>query len=262
MSTLVGKREHRYLTLAPTHRSDKDATEYVRSLLKPRFPRCTKGQLTNPATEFTFNYGKGPFKRTFAELKKEARESGTVRHLRTYLYGNDEFFPPGLDTAIDGNVPGLQLKYSSRFVGSEDAASAPMRSGPVEYELCMDILGFRRDACDHSVFPFEECARYARAYTLACTSFVEAFLHRPIAIRILQGRATPDIEALTKPMSMEERLERWVRIFCTRPLSDLKGSTGWDHFKKLRAERNKLVHPDQSILGTGVKPLALHLNLA
>lgn len=253
---------HRYLEIGPTHRSQRGAEEYLLQLLRPpRFPRLTKGQLRNLSLEVTMDYGKGPFTRTLAILRREAREKGAVRFLRTYALGEDRYFPDVVDLSFP-SIPGVRAVLTSSRFRSEVEFDVASRYGPVENELCSDVLYFRKQAClASSLERFEECTGYVRAYTLACTSLVEAFLHRVILVESIEGFDPAKIQELQTPMAMELLLQKWVDAFCTQPLKTLKATPAWDHFKVLRRERNKIVHPGEAVWCRNMKDIAFHLNL-
>jgi hypothetical protein len=248
--------KHQFLTIGRYHRNERDAEAMLLALLKPRFPRRSKSNLLQD--KFTFDLGKGPFHRTFAELQREVRETGTLDQLRKMLQGDDDFFPQAIDIATNG---GMLVK--STYAGHEQTFAGPMRVGSVENELTEDILFYRRAACEaSSSTSFRRVTRYYRAYVLACTGLVEAFLNRPMLVFEQLGQHTDAIEQLRRPSNFEARVELWVETFCQQPLSVLKETPGWGHFQELRGDRNHLVHALKPQLGVEIKALAHGFNLA
>lgn len=249
---------HRYLQIGRYHRNEAAADKFVLDLLRPRFPGVGRNQLRKQT--FNLHYGKGPFTQSFQELKQQARETGTIQH-RRLLVGDDQFFPQPLSIAVGGAVKGLNMKVKASYAGHSAEFEAPMRINMIEEDLCDDILAWRRASCATSVLPFDECMRCYRAYVLACTSLVEAFLNRvPLYYRDLRQHVDA-IEQLHRPMNFEERIDLWVDTFCSQPVKTLKSTKAWNHFQELREERNRSVHALEPQLGVEIRKLPHGLNL-
>lgn len=249
---------HQFLRIGKYHRNEDAAEKFVLDLLRPHFPDVGRSQLRTRT--FKLDCGKGPFYQTFEELKRQARETGTVQH-RRLLVGDDQFFPQTLNIAASSSGGASGMKVKASYAGHTAEFQAPMRVFAVEDELCNDILSWRRATCSSSHFPFDGCTRSYRAYVLACTSLVEAFLNRvPLLFRHLREHVDA-IERLYKPMNFEERIDLWVGTFCVEPVAALKATKAWNHFQELREERNRLVHALEPQLGVAIQKLPHRLNL-
>jgi hypothetical protein len=245
---------HQYLKIARYHRNEKSAEALLFDILKPIYPERTEQDLR--ATMITFDYGKGPFTRSFSELLRDARETGTPGTLRHDVAEDEPFFVRGMSIAA-----GEGLDVESSFAGQSVKLSAPLRAAPIEDELCDDILHFRREACESSSFHnFVQCLRSYRAYVFACASLVEAFFNRPVLLFAHQGRKHEAIEKLPTPLRMEDRIALWVDVFCVRPLTELKSTRSWQQFQELRQERNRLLHARATQFGTQIADLPYRLN--
>lgn len=249
--------KHQFLTIARYHRNETNADRLLLAHLRHLAPSMSKSALRR--STFTFQAdSRKPFQCTFDEMKREARETGTVASLHHRLYGADHFFPPTIGVATDSQ--GFSLK--SEYAGHTAEFAGPMRCAAIEDELCGDILWYRRAACERSASTdFVRCTRYYRAYILACTSMVEAFLNRPVLVLAHLRQHVDAIHQLHRPMPFEQRIELWVSTFCRRPLPDLKSTTAWAHFDELRQMRNKLVHASSPQLGVEIRTLERGLNL-
>jgi hypothetical protein len=248
---------HQFLTIGRYHRNDSSAERLLFEHLQIKFPNLSKNTLKS--TKFTFQVpDKEPFERTFDEMRREARETGTVWNLHPFVYGSDAYFPMTL--GISTNGAGLKIK--SEYAGHVAEFAGPMRVIAIEDELSDDILWYRREACEASASTsFARCTRYYRAYILVCTSMVEAFMNRPVLLLGHFRKKVDIIEKLHRPLPFEERIELWIHAFCGNGINNLKQSTAWGHFQELREERNKLVHATRPQLGVEIRALERGLNL-
>ncbi len=247
---------HQYITMGRFHRNDADADRLVMDFVRRSGTGLSKSRLRK--STFTFDFGKGPFKRTFAEMKREARETGTVSTINSIRASSDPFFGPSIDIATNAG-----MKVKSSYAGHEREFTGPMRVALIENELCHDILYFRAAACEASASTsFRRCTMYYRAYVLTCASLVEAFLNRPVLLATHLREHVEAIKSLHRPMNFEDRIALWVETFCVEPTATLKSTTAWAHLQELRAERNRLVHALEPQLGVEIRSLERGLNLA
>lgn len=247
--------KHQFLGIGRYHRNTSDADKFVLDLLQPRFPNMSRSQLRDAT--FTFDSGKGPFPQTFPDLKRQAQETGTLKH-REFLMDDEPFFPKGLDVS----TPTSALKVTSNYAGHTLEFHGPCRVALVESELCEDILKWRQVACSASAeHSFQECTRAYRAYVFACTSLVEAFLNRvPLYYRELRQHVEA-IDKLHLPQNFDDRIHLWVETFCHEPIDALKKTAAWGHLMELREERNSLVHALVPQLGSDIRAYERKLNL-
>jgi hypothetical protein len=246
--------QHQYLQIHRYHRSENNARAYVLELVRPLSPGQSDQQ--RAGSLFTFDYGKGPFKRSFREMVTEARRGGVVKRLRAYVFGDDAFFPSAMSLAANEG-----LTVEAKYAGQSATFVAPMRVNAIEDELTDDILRFRAATCEGSAFhDFVRCARSYRAYVFASMNLVEAFLNRPVLLYSSMPSKRRKVADLLSPIGFEQRLPIWVSTFCNAPLSDLTATAAWSQLQELRHERNKLLHASETQFGVQIDQLPRRLN--
>lgn len=241
--------DHQYLAIDRFHLNEKAAVAFVLSYVSRLVPKKTAAELKR--SSFKFGEGKSV---SFASLMREARELGTVHQLWHHMDSRyEQYFPPGMGMEVSAG-----LKISINYAGISKEVEGPARLFPIEAELTNDILAFRQDAC--SAKKMTQIGRYYRAYVFACTALVEAFLSRPVHLNSDLKTKDEKIRRLSEPCKFDERIELWTSVFCDKPLSVLKGTTGWGHLQELRRERNMMLHGAEVAMGIGLADLPNMLN--
>lgn len=246
---------HQYLQIARHHRNERDARTYVIELLRDLEPGRSLKWYQNASIPMKSG------KLTFDDMVREARLSGSVLRVRARSHADDLEFP-GDAFSVASDTPGLSIRVD--YTVSSAEAAGPMRAAPVELELVEDILAHRQAACDASsqTDSFVATTRHYRAYVLASASLVEVFLARALVVRERSGAADPRIAEIRSTNRFVDRLEAWVRLLCGDPaVAPFKRGKWWDHHVQLRAERNRLLHAEESLLHYRIENLAWSLNL-
>jgi hypothetical protein len=251
MKSSNGETKHRFLEIGRYHRNEEAAHRHLLAVLRKALPNLPTRELKRVA----INVGKKAT--SYDELKREVRETGTASSLWPILGGQDPHFPPQIDIATPSSGFHVELELGGHKTGFQ----GPMRAGPIELELCEDIISFRREACEQSDDgSFRATTRHYRSYVFACTALIEAFLNRPLLLAVADSK-DDDLEQLRRPLDFETRIALWVKVFCEEPIAELKTSTAWDHFQQLRRERNRFIHAAEPHLGFEIRSLAHGFNL-
>ena len=147
------------------------------------------------------------------------------------------------------------------FAGYRKHLKGPARNYPVEQELVDDILECRRLACNASApGSFVSTVRFYRFYLFCSIALLDAFVNRFVHIGEHKGVTSQDFQRLCKSRNAEERMELWVAVFGKTDADSLKKGVPWDHFQKLRQERNRQIHAVEPFLGYRIPLLSKGLN--
>jgi hypothetical protein len=242
------------LEIGRYHRNEQNAEQFTLGLFKQLRP----GIELPEARRFIYraDLGGKMFEISFRDALNDARETGTVQTLRSYLYA-DPYFP--MTVGIMGGVKGLRITIKNAL-GETIETGGAMRNVAVEEEFTGDILEHRRQACETSVEgDFARCCMHFRAYVLSCSAVLEAFLYRPIVVELAKAPNDRLLE-LAKPGTFESRLGLWVDEFCQEPFAKVRGTPQWNALMELRSARNDLLHPPKSQMGFELQDIARRLN--
>jgi hypothetical protein len=195
---------------------------------------------------------------SFDELVEEARETGTVTSLR---------FTTDVQDPIFGGAYGLGVSegmtVNSKHLGHEIEVAGPGHTYPIGRELVEDILHYRREICEHSrLAELRVVSRLYRAFTLSCTTLIEAYLNRQVWYFRAIGTVTEE-QAAALPLNFEERVAAWLALFTDRSFAALKAvKPCWGHLVELREQRNLFAHAPAPTAALSLKEVHRGLNSA
>lgn len=238
------------------HLSPTKAREAVIAVLR----RCGEERPADDWDSVVLTWkGNPPIRMTFAEMVKEARETGVVRALQFHFDKKDSVF--GGTYVEEFATPNYQIHHHSEWAGFVVDQQGPCRAACVEIDLTEDILTARRLASQHSnEYNFVLTCRYFRNYLSACISLVDAFINRHIHVAKAEGFTSPEFEQLQKTTGFEKKLELWWAVCCTDDISTLLGSVHYCRLQELRAKRNIFLHALEPIAGYSLLEMQIYLN--
>ena len=229
--------QHLYLSIPRSHLSNSLAVKVVLTTIRevvPETATSTDAQLHRET--YTINSPAGDSKSTtFADLVAEAKATGVVQSLRIATDHADPIFGGGYGFGVSEN-----MTIKTEYLGHAIEAKGPGHTYPVGRELVEDILFYRRETCAcSSMQALSTVGRLYRAYTLCCTTLVEAYLNRHLWYFRAIGRVTTE-QVEDMPLKFEHRIAAWSPLFTSKKLSDLKAvKPCWGHLVELRRQRNQ-----------------------
>ncbi len=245
-----------FLKIASYHLSPSKARNLVAVLLKeagvqrPSGGWAGKPYFTSVANQTVTG--------TFDDAVQEAGSSGGVGDLQRLTDFNHPVFGGTFSMAVSGANMHIEVEYAG-YKGKR--LKGPARYYPVEEELVCDILYLRRASVEaSSQTDFAETVRYYRSYLFCCLALVDAFVNRFILLARNQGVAGPSFESLCDSRRANERLQLWAGLFAPGSAGSLKKGVSWDHFQKIRSERNRHIHVSEPFFGYRIAELPHGLN--
>ncbi|WP_072389102.1 hypothetical protein [Hyphomicrobium sp. CS1BSMeth3] len=246
------------LKIAPYHRSEEDAREYVRKL-------ATQFGVTNFGTKVatgkvaTLDTSSGILRVDLRNEIQLARETGVPRNLQSLFDNSDPLMPPGFSLGISSKHLKATMTIGS-LTQSIDAYG--ILEPPVDV-LASDILHFRKEAVDASgTDSLVAVARAYRTYLQVSISLLDAFLGHATFVmaerkpNLLENK---HFEQIRNVGSLEKRIEAWFGL-CGKSLPDFGKSKRWSDFQALRRERNRYVHPREPLYSLSMKEAVQILN--
>ncbi len=247
---------HAVLRIAQYHLSHTAAEALVVRLL--RMLGASRPKRGWHSVAYTLQTPKGTVRLQWSEMVKEARLTGGVSAIQTWLSSNNPLF--GRMLGIATNSPNLSIEAT--FLNHKHRLKGPARSFPVEQELVGDVLAYRRLACESSDSDsFEETTRYFRSYLFSCISLIEAFMNRYLEMAIHGKDPDARIKELQQESRIENRILLWLRVFSQgEGIGNVRCTEQWDAFQKLRRARNSHIHASEPFFGYSIPKLANPLN--
>lgn len=193
----------------------------------------------------------------FSDLVKEVRLTGIIELLQQNQDNNDDIFGGTLTLA----TPNDDLKVRVQYAGYDKEFKGAFRGASAFKELTEDILFYRKQSCEYSnCHDFSLTCRYYRAYLLSCISLIESFINRHIFLSTYEGCTSADFERLRNTLNLEDKISLWLKVYTSKDISAINKTKAWDHFMRLRKERNILTHVLEPDYAHEIKEIAKYLN--
>jgi len=198
-------------------------------------------------------------KKQYYELVNQVRQFGVCSFIQTDLDRQDSVFGGTLGIS----TPNWQMKITTEWAGYKKELNGPCRNIPSEIDLSDDIEFYKEETCiESSNHDYEMVSRNYRGYLFSSLALIDCYINRHIILFDFNGLKTTEFDKLKNSRNTEERIELFIDISCDFMFSDLKQSTTWDDFKKLKKLRNEIVHSLNPYMGFEIKELAINLNLS
>lgn len=193
----------------------------------------------------------------YFELQNHTRKYGVCDPLQFIIDRKDNVF----QATFGMSSPNHQLPQSVNYAGYSKSLAGPFRCYPVEMEISNDIEFYREETCIESADEtFEMCFRNYRGFLLSCVSLVDAYINSHILISNFNKFSSEDFTSLKECFNTEKRIELFLKVFAEVDLSAINQTEEWDNFKKIKDQRNEMIHVSAPFLGISIKDLATNLN--
>ncbi len=191
----------------------------------------------------------------------EIKKNGKANQFQHIYDSKDEYISTSLGIGSFNTIPGLNISITSNHLGKETKIN---NEGIIESPLITlsnDIVSLRKEFVDQYNNNY-----YLKAMTLyrACmfmlSSYYDAFLYsyyEKLKIDLHDLR----IEKLASNISLEERVESWMQLFCAEEITEIKSGKEYCYFKRLKKERNNLVHPKNTDTPYEISKIVENLNM-
>lgn len=195
--------------------------------------------------------------KTFQELVDEVRQFGGLEKYKL----SQDFLDP-----VFGGKLGITTDTTMGIGVSKGGYKKSIRKGPggmliPEQEVSKDILYHREKCCEFSEGTgYEKMLRYFRSYLTSAISFLDVFINCYIIFGRNRNLRISSFKKMESALPLEKKLEQWALTFCRGNFNQIKRTPAWDHFQKLRRERNRFIHSSEPYFHFELKEVAKHLN--
>jgi hypothetical protein len=245
--------------IAPHHRSEQEAREYVQTIAE-------KFGITNFKTKLAT--GKDATVPTSAKplivnLRKEVRQAritGVSPSLQGLIDNSDVLMPPPISLGVSmGGIAKIAYRIGNYSVSVD--GDGILESTVVA--LSDDILFYRRQVViDSEKHKTSLIARAYRTYLQVAISLVDAFLgHATFSLKQRNPRIgeSEHFMLIQSTAPFEARIDAWCKLW-NHPPEDFHRTKNWSDLSKLRTQRNRYVHPGEPIYSLGIDEIVNVLN--
>jgi hypothetical protein len=245
--------------IAPYHRSENEAREYVQQL-------ASKLGITNFKTKVTTNKdisvatsGK-PMVLNLRTEVRQARVTGVPPSLQGLIDNSDRLMPPPMSLGVSmGGIAKIAYTLGNYTVSVDGDGILESTVGA----LADDVLFYRRqavlDSADHQI---SLIARAYRTYLQVAISLVDAFLgHATFSLKEKNPRIATSEHFITiqSTAPFEARVEAWCKLWNHSP-AKFRQTKSWSDLSKIRTQRNRYVHPNEPIYSLDIDEIVNVLN--
>jgi hypothetical protein len=246
------------LEIAPYHRSENDARDYVAKIAAKLGIRNFKTKLTTGRTFTIQTSGKPSIINPRNEVR-QARLNGVLLALQSLFDNSDRLMPPPMSIGVDS----ASIKISMKIGTFETSIhGAGIHEAPV-IAIADDVLFYRRQVVESSSgATLNVIARAYRTYLQVSISLIDAFIgHAAFSLAEFfpMQAASPHFQTLKSTAPLGERMDAWFELW-ERPPSTFRQTKCWSDFERLRQERNRYVHPAAPIYSLGIDEIVDVLN--
>jgi hypothetical protein len=253
------KARNPLLEIAPYHRSEPDAREYVRQLAEKLGVLNFKTKLTLDKSVTIPTSGKPIIVNLRTEVR-QARVTGVPPAMQGLIDNSDRLMPPPISLGV--SMRG-SAKISSTVGSHTSSIDGDGILEPAVGALADDVLFYREQAVtDSAEHRLALIARAYRTYLQVCISLVDAFLgHATFALREKNPKIAASAHFITiqNPAPFEDRVDAWCRLW-GHPPETFRQTKSWSDLSKLRTQRNRYVHPAEPIYSLGIDEIVNVLN--
>ena len=247
------------LEIAPYHRSEAEAREYVGRLAQRLGVTSFKSKLTSGKSITIPTTGRPMVVNLRTEVR-QARVTGIPPAMQGLIDNSDRFMPPAISLGVSA---GGKVKISVTIGSHMASIDGDGILEPPASALANDVLYYRREAVAASAeHRLASIARAYRTYLQVCVSLVDAFLgHATFALAAVNPKITDseDYNVIRSPAAFASRIDAWCRLF-KHPPESFRQSKCWSDLSKLRVERNRYVHPAEPVYSLGIDEIVNVLN--